>query len=41
METDGYKLIINSLQLCWSNVILQLIHAVLVWQAGRGPEITL
>lgn len=41
METDCFKLIINSLQLCWFNVIFQFIHAVLVWQAVRAPEITL
>lgn len=41
METDCFKLVINSLQLCWFNVIFQFIHAVLVWQAVRAPEITL
>lgn len=40
METGCFKLIINSLQLCWFNVIFQFVHAVLVWQAVRAPEIT-
>lgn len=41
METDCFRLIINSQQLCWFNFIVQFMHAVLVWQALDTPELTL
>lgn len=41
METDCFRLIINSPQLCWFNIIVQLMHAVPVWQAADTPEIAL